>query len=221
MPREIQEPVTDEQGYETHPAFGMIGASRTQVSPPGSSLFDSDLRHQHTVVLRLYSARRQRDLNRDWIGTEARLPIAEVEMSEAQWASFVSSFGVGDGVPCTIRGREGDPITPGIPFEPRMKHSLDEVRNAADDAIREVAEAFEAYDAHRTAANRRTLAAKIRNLPSNITFAAKSLGEHAENVVQKSKADIEAMALRTARSLGLEPGDLGGVAELGAGEEER
>lgn len=215
MPREIEEPTVDENGYETHPAFGLIGVRRGQVGGAGGGavLFDSDIRHGHVITVRVCAARRQRDLHRDWIGTDGRVPLIEVEMSLSQFGAFVASNGVGDGVPCTIktRGDLDEFQMPGIPFEPRMKHSMAEVRSAAAEAVREVTEAFEAYEAHRIKANRDRLKYAIRNLPSNLTHAAKSLTEHSENVVQKATADIEAMLFDKARALGLDTGDLPGV----------
>ncbi|HEX7088665.1 MAG TPA: hypothetical protein VF192_00920 [Longimicrobiales bacterium] len=213
MARTNEQPTFDEHGYETHPAWGLIGAYRVQNGLPGAVLFDSDIRHGNTVRIRLSQAVRQRDLHRDWHGTTGRAGIVEVEMSEAQWASFVSSMNVGDGVPCTLRRREGEEM-PGVPYEPRLQESMAEVRSVAEEATEEVAKAFAAYREKKTAANLRTLQYAIENMPSNVTFAAKSLNEHAENVVQKARADIEAMVVAKAHQLGLEPGDLG----ISAGE---
>lgn len=203
-------PTTDENGYEIHPAWAMIGASRVQSSPPGAALFDSDIRHQHTVMVRISTASRRRDLNRDWLHAEKE--FVEVQMSEAQWASFVSSMNTGNGVPCTVRRREDDYDVPGVLYEPRLQESMNETREAADEAFNAVAEAFAAYEEKKNAANLRTLKYAIQNAPSNIEFAGKSLTEHAENVVQKARADIEAMVLAKADQLGIEPSDLGPLA---------
>jgi hypothetical protein len=56
MPREVVEPTKDEEGWERHPAWGMIGASRIQAGPPGTVLFDSEIRHQHYVTVKLETA---------------------------------------------------------------------------------------------------------------------------------------------------------------------
>jgi len=128
-------------------------------------------------------------------------------MSEAQWASFVSTMNVGDGVPCTIQRRERQPV-PKVPHEPRLAESMAEVRGAADKAMAEIKEAFDTYNEKRTAANRKALESAIRNAPSNIGFAAKSLSEHAENVVQKARADVEAMVLSKIEQQGLDPGEV-------------
>lgn len=212
--REIQEPIKNERGDEQHPAWGMIGASRVQST--GSVLFDSDIKHHHTVTVRIGTASRDRHLHRDWLHNTQE--FVEVEMSEAQWASFVSSMGVGGGVPCTIRRREAEYDVPGVPYEPRLQESMDEVRGKAEEAFANVVEAFAAYEEKKNAANLRTLRAAIANGPANISFAAKSLNEHAENVVQRARADVEAMVLAKAEQLGLDPADVN-AGELMGGEQ--
>ena len=186
--------------YETHPAFGMIGAYRTSISPPGAVLFDSDVQHQHTVVVRIQHAERARDLHHDWI--HGRKEIIEIEMSEAQWASFVSSMNTA-GVPCTLRNIQGEDIER-LDYKPRLEESMKETREAAHRAAEQVAEAFAAYKEKKTVANLRHLEAMIANMPANVEFAAKSLSEHAENVVQRARADIEAMVAQHAAQLGIE-----------------
>jgi hypothetical protein len=217
--REIVPPAKGEHEDETHPAFGLIGASRVQTGADGAVLFDSDIKHRHTVIVRVQTARRKRDLHRDWIGTDQRGGIVELEMSEAQWASFVSSMNTGDGVSCTIRSREGAPV-PGLPHEPRLHESISEVRGAAEKAFEKVKEAFAAVEENPTKKNIRHLKFAIENAPSNVAFAGESLTEHAENVVQKARADVEAMVEGKAAQYGLKPGDLGGTQLLGEGEGE-
>lgn len=206
---------------EDHPAFGMIGAYRTSISPPGSSLFDSDVRHQHTVVVKLSHAARSRDLHRDWI--HGREEIVEIEMSEAQWASFVSSINT-SGVPCTLRRLQGEQIEQ-LPFAPRLEASMRETREAAHRAFDAIVEALDAYEAtlKGPAQPRRdalgTLRAKIKNAMPNVDFAGKSLAEHAENVVQKARADVEAMIAAHAAQLGIEAPEASHLA-IDSGKEE-
>ena len=218
MTREIATPTIDEHEDEVHPAFGMIGASRGSTSRPGATLFDSDIQHAHTVTIRLATGSRKRDLNHDWIHRKEE--FVEVEMSEAQWASFVSSMNSGTGVPCTIRRRERDWDIPGLPYEPRLAESMEEVRAAGDKALAEIRAAFEVAQEKPTKANMRTLQAMIENATPNMEFAARSLSEHAENVVQKSRADLEAMVSAKAQQLGLTAADLGGALQIGPGAQE-
>jgi hypothetical protein len=212
MRREVP-PTLHENGDESHPSWGKIGASRVSHGG-GAALFDSDIKHQHTVMVRIQTATRNRHLNRDWI--HGKREFVEIELSEAQWAQFVSSMNSGDGTSCTIRYREGEMI-PDAPYEPRLKESVAEVHGAAQKSYEHVRKAFAAYEEKKNAANLRSLKAAIENVPGNMKFAAESLSEHAENVVEKAKADIEAMVLNKAEQLGLEPGDLADVRELGPG----
>lgn len=204
--RQVVDPAPAKHGDEEHPAWALIGASRVSHSPPGAVLFDSELRHQHYVVITLRRATRSRLLYRDRLhGTRQMVQVA---LSEAQWASFVSSMNNGEGVACTLLAREGDPLVPGMPYAPRLRESVDEVRGAADKALAEIRTAFAAVKEKPIKANIRALEAKLANATPNIVFAADSLTEHTENVVQKARADIEAFVVDKAAQLGLEPGDL-------------
>jgi hypothetical protein len=214
--RDIVDPTVDEKGREYHPAWALIGAHRVSHGG-GAVLFDSDIRHEHYVTVRISTASRMRDLNRDWLLSERE--FVEVAMSEAQWASFVSSMNSGQGVPCTLTRREDELNVPGMPYEPRLQQSMAEVRGAADKTIAAIREAFDTYAAHKTVGNLRSLQYAIENATPNVMFAAKSLTEHAENVVQRAKADIEAMVVHKARQLGIEPTELG-THELTAGDGE-
>lgn len=206
--RPVDSEVT-ERGDETHPAWGMVSVHRVS-STPGSVLFDSDVQHQHFVRVTLRRAIRQRSLNRDWLHPESK-DLFEIDMSEAQWASFVSSFNTG-GVPCTIRATENNRNVDGLHFEPRLKESMAEVKGAARKMVDRMKAAVEAYDALPPNAGvkaRREAMDKIRlaveHTEGNMEFAAKSLEEHTENVVQKARVDIEAMVYAQAERLGLDP----------------
>lgn len=219
MRRGIVEPSRDEHGKEVHPAWANVAVHRSSVSPPGAVLFDSDIRHQHIITVTVSEAYRDRHLNRDWIGGGKQ--ILELSMSEAQWASLLSSVN-SSGVPATITfrdTREGDPHVPGMPYDPRLAHSANEVKDAAKKAVEDVARAMAAYKEKKTVGNLRHLEAMIGNLPSNLKFAADSLTEHTEEVVQKAKADIEAFVIDKANQLGIEPGDIG-PPQLGMGGDE-
>lgn len=220
MSREVEVPTVDQYGSDAHPAFGMINASRGSSSPPGQTLFDSDITHQHTVRVTVSKATRKRDLNRDWVHGGAKTLI-EVEMSEAQWASFVSSMNT-SGVPCTIRATETDWKIPGLPYDPRLAHSMTEVKQAAHKSFGRIQEAMVAYEkalADKAPAKVRNEALRdlhfaIQNTEPNLSFAAESLTEHAENVVQKARADVEAMVYAEATALGLTTGESRGLLEL-------
>lgn len=218
MPRDTQAPTIGDDGRERHPAFGKVVLSRVSATP-GASLFDSEIRHGTYVTVKVMGASRERTLNRDWIYTAGSETLVEFALSTAQWADLVSSFGNGDGVPCTLQYSQADGVLPAIPFEPRLALSQAETRSAAHRAFEHIEEVFADVEAKPTKANLRKLRAAIENAPKNVEFAARSLTEHTEKVVTKARADIEAMLETAARSRGLAPAETPTLAELTATEE--
>jgi hypothetical protein len=190
---------------ESHPAWGLVSASRV-TSTPGAVLFDSDIRHQHYIRLTVKRATRDRDLKRDWIH-DTGPELIEINMSEAQWAAMTSSMNT-SGVPCTIRSTETQANVDGLLYEPRLRVSMDEVRGEAERIQKRLDAAVKAVAEKPTKANIRALEHAMEGVRSNMEFAAKSLEEHAENVVQKARNDIESMVTQKAVQLGVDPQSL-------------
>jgi hypothetical protein len=192
---------------EVHPAFGVARVSRI-TSHPGETLFQSDLSHRHYMQITFSEATRERNLKDDWVFPEK--VVFQASMSMSQFASLVSCTD-SEGVPVTLEWAgtgsypQGD--RPGLYPQPRLAATTAEVRQAADEAFAHVREAFEAYQEimsrKSTAAEKRHamsgLASAIANAPANVEYAAMRLNEHAEAVVEKSRADIEAMVSEAQR----------------------
>lgn len=229
MPQLRADPVTDAEGVECHPAFGIIGVHRIHATP-GAVLFQSDLQHQEYIRITVHEATRKRDLKHDWV--HARRMVCEVSMSMAQFASFVASGGT-EGVPCTIEftgsGASEPGQRPGLKPAPRLARTADEVRAAAAQAYEGIQEALREYEQvlaeKGPAADRRaalaTLRSTVANAAPNVSYAAKALSEHAEAVVEKSRADVEAMVTRMAERAGISPAEVRAIAAMpqAAGEE--
>lgn len=194
---EATPPTINERGDEEHPSFGVVRLSRVSAQP-GVRLFDSSIPHHEFVHLEISRAGRHRDLMRDQIFT-SRSPLVEVEMSLTQWGALVSSFNQGAGTPVTLHRVAGEDMPQAL-HESRLAETAREVKDAASKSTEEVRAAVQAVvDAFENKAGRRELAALIRtlthtagNLPSNMKFAADTLTRHAEDVVAKARADIEA-----------------------------
>lgn len=212
--KQYEDYTTDGDGDERHPAFGTVSLHRISASP-GAVLFQSDVRHPEYMRISVHEATRKRDLHHDWVHPERM--ICEISLSMAQFASFVASTGQGSGVPCTIEwtgtGSQETGGRPGLTLASRLSLTHDEVRAAAHDAFGKIQTAEAAYEAalngHAPAAERKKaladLRAAIANATLNVDFAAKKLNEHAEAVVEKSRADIETMIIRMAERAGIEP----------------
>lgn len=202
----------DEHGDETHESWLLIRANRC--TGGGSHLFDSEIRHQSYITVTVSRCSRKRDLNHDWL-MDTKLLI-EINMSEAQWGAFVSSFGHGTGVPATLDWFDGARV-PRAPHTPRLEESHKEVRNAGAHALEKIRKAQEAVqEAFDQNLGKKVLRERLHHLqcmvnngPGTMEFAATSLTEHVENVVTKARADIEGMVLGAqARGASLNAGDL-------------
>lgn len=188
----------DEHGDETHESWLLIHANRMHGS---TRLFGSEITHQQCITVTISRCSRKRDLNRDWLHSTKQL--LEMWMSEAQWGAFVSSFH-GTGVPATLTYLTGEGMVPQqAAVDSRLDKSLAEVRNAADKSLEEIKASYgkvmEAFETGGKKVQRealRDLGIRLGNAPSNMTFAARSLQEHVENVVTKARADIEGMVLQ-------------------------
>ena len=94
-------------GYESHPAWGMVEFSRVEHGGP-CRLFGSSLtNHGTTIILRVWEASRKHDCGQDWYHGSIRKELIAVEMSAAQFAGLLTTMNVGNGVPCTIRHVQG------------------------------------------------------------------------------------------------------------------
>lgn len=203
MPRpEPTEIVLDKSGNETHESWLLVSAHRV-TSSPGAHLFDSEIQHAHYISVQIARCSRQRELHKDWLFE--RQVLLTFDLSEAQWGAFVSSFGT-SGVPATL-SRLAGALVPGVATDDsRLSKSHEEVRNKATEGMEKVKAAHkrvqEAFDQKlgikETRWRLRDLDIAIQHMPSNMEFAAKSLAEATENVVQKARSDIEAMARQAA-----------------------
>ena len=210
----------DERGDETHESWLLIRAAHISGTPV--RLFDSELTHHNWIQVTVSRCSRRRELKHDRLHpTEVLL---EMSMSQAQWGAFVSSFGQGGGVPASLTYLTGVGRIPQAVPESRLEQSHKEVREAGEQAVEkmqaaydEVMAVFEAGGGKRAMREAlRGLETAISHVPANMAYAAKTLTEHAENVVTKARADIEGMTLTA-----MENGQITGPAipfELGRGD---
>jgi hypothetical protein len=209
--REKQHPVRTEtreniSDYrETHPAYGQISASRVQHSG-GEFLYGSNFKHRDYLVIRISSSELSRNLHRDHYFP--REVLVEVAVSEAQWATFISTLNSGTGTPCTIQRREHGDI-PGIAatsdtraeFKADMARNFEEARGLL---AKLSALTSEARVPAKVRDEARSLIIQIGNaIGSNLDFTTKTFGEHVETIVERAKVEIEAHVENRLRNVGL------------------
>ncbi len=179
-----------------HPCFGMIGASRRSGH---AVLFGSDFIHNNSVAIRIYTADLDRDLSHDW--PHARQELIEVVLSEAQWATFVSSMNVGDGVQCTLRTKDGVNY-PELP-EPiqRDKQFMDEAKASIQRSLTELDKLYGMVRELKTSEkSKKEILDQIRmarmQVSENAPFVVESFDKHMEKIVEKAKIEVNAYATK-------------------------
>lgn len=195
----------DDMTIMDHPAFGQITVNRVSGS---RTLYGSDFRHDAYVRVTIKRSQLHRNHSRDWYYDKGE--IITVDLSEAQWATFVSSFGVGSGVPCTI-AREALKGVPTIPFRDEaqeFKIEASAALTAALDEIKALRAAVEENVAGMSKAKQGSLMESVRkaerSLSDSLPFIADQMAEHMEKRVEKAKVEVNAYATATVMRLGLD-----------------
>ena len=192
-----------EDYIEEHPAYGVIGASRVSAGGGpygGKALFGSDFAHKNHIVIRIGPATLRRGLSNDWVGG-GRTPYVEVALSEAQWATFVSSLNIGDGVPCTVEWLSGKRVPSIARDDSRREQNREEVNQTLADALAHI-DAVMASTALRKS-DRERLALAKQELLSNLPYVAEQFDRHAERTVERAKMEVNAYVTSTLMRAGL------------------
>lgn len=173
-----------------HPAFGQIVAHRIRGT---RNLYGSDFEHHAFIRVTVARSVLCRNLSSDWY--HPRDTLIEVDLSEAQWATFVSSLNVGAGTPCTIDfiGGEGHmPELPRVDRKAQFGHEFDERLSRSTQAIREARDLLDSLGLPKGKAGelRAKLEGALTNLNSNLSFVSKRFGEHMEETVENAKAEV-------------------------------
>ena len=122
-------------------------------------------------------------------------------MSYSQFAEAITSFGQGNGIPCTIRYTEKDGKIPECDFISKRKQFTDEFKSQTEDTmnesqqlIQDVTDLFSQKKAL-TKADKESIISKLRKLSmdlgSNIGFIADQFNEQMDKTVMEAKGEIE------------------------------
>jgi hypothetical protein len=208
--------VSESNGIQelNHPAFGTIEVTRP-TSSPGTTLFGSDLRHSHYIRVSISTASVSRSLSSDWIHPEEQ--ILTFNLSEAQWAKFVSGAGRSLATPITLERVTTGPLSkvPAIEYpEETRKDTFDrEFRNKLKEAlddVRVLTERLEELSQGKSVSKvaLKEVTTKLKtvsgNLPSNLAFAVEQFKELTESIAEEAKAEVEAYAEQVILSKGLQ-----------------
>lgn len=193
-----------------HPSFGMVGISRRS-SSGANPLFGSNIQHQHTITLTIKQAENNRHLNRDWFHAKGQL--IEIEMSGSQFSELITSFNMGDGVPCTIRQIGGKSL-PDPPYEnpidifqkefaSKLNNLGVEFKSMVEDCMTMLKEKSTINKGDRDfIAN--SISRLMQEIQSNVPFIAQQFNESMEKTVSQAKTEIETFVTNKMMSIGID-----------------
>lgn len=206
MSRSIQKPVERKgDGNEkiiTHPAFAQIGVNRVQ---GGAYLYGSDFQHQHYMTISIRRSEIHRDLCQEWnFGGEELISIS---LSEAQWATFISSANVGSGVACTLE-RVGVESVPRLPRpEAAQKRFQEDLKGFMLEMQEDLRELASKIDGPLNKTNAMELKKRMDLIAHRLTgstgFVAEKFDEHIEKTVEKAKIEINAYSTNLIQRAGV------------------
>lgn len=207
--KKIEQPVVKENGrggtIVTHPAYAQIMASRISGQ---SALYGSDFLHQNFIRIRISPSELHRDLSNDNMYNSVKTYI-EVDLSEAQWATFVSAMSVNGGTGCTLNSVNMQDV-PGLPRPADKKPQFtSEAKAACDAAVQSVREMHEAIAELSISQKQKTILAAratavLNKLNSTIPFIMDQFGEYMEDTVEKAKMEVNAYTVNAVQRAGLQ-----------------
>ena len=207
--------ITEEKGHGSgmrqridHPSFAQVQVSRINGH---RVLHDSDFNSHNYIALRISRSEMVRDLSHDW--HHERDQLVEICMSEAQWATMVSSLNT-SGVPCTLTYLMGKQID-------RLPEPTDRVNQFNAELSKHWIQAVEQLTEAQTLVATLGLS-KVKaqalvsilnkaksNISGNATFVEKSFNEHMEKSVEKAKCEANAYLYHVIQRAGLDALTLG------------
>lgn len=205
-----------ESSEHSHPAYGLISVTRPKWGGKGTRLFDSAIGHNDCVAIQICTAIQDRRYHHAF--NHSKETIVEFYMSEAQWAQFVASSGMGGGTPITFRLKPAPGYSleavPGIAQIENMKQTFSrEMRESCVEYLKELESLkaqIEGYAENGKASKTQlkelvhTLGVFITNMPSNMAYTQKQFAEAMEKTTESAKTDIEAFVMNLALSTGLD-----------------
>lgn len=205
-PKVLKTPAHGHQDRETttHPAFGQISCARVSGK---TALYGSDFIHRNFMAIRVATSSMDRTLSRDW--HSERQQIIEVWLSEAQWATLVSSPNTGGGVPCTLKWTRETGEVPGLPPpKSRADQFTQEMKDTVGDALGRLDKAIRKLDSlgitkQKADQLREELQMARQEIRSNLPFVAQSFGEHVEDTIEAAKTEIHGFMQATIQRAGI------------------
>lgn len=182
---------------EGNPAYGMLCFNRRHGSD--LSLFGSSIKHNDIISMSIKHGFVDRSDSTDsFVG---RGSIIDLEMSYAQFAEAITSFGINDGVPVTIRFTEKDGVCerPSFvskteQFENEFAEHTNKMSETANNARKEIAELLEKKSLTKADKQRINdlLSRTVYEIKENAPFILERFNEQMDKTIVAAKNEVEA-----------------------------
>ena len=192
-----------------HPSFGMIGFNR--YTTRSQRLFGSAVKSDTGISLTVSRAFRRHHLHYDSYFNDSH-PLIEVHMTESQFASLITSFGMGGGVPCTLGSFDGKIIKPSETERSEAELIHEEITDRIEDFHGRLQGAKDRLSASLAGAklsqkDRKTIDFAIEvllaDLANNLPFLMEQFQDAVEKTVAQAKTEIVSFTEQAARKAGL------------------
>ena len=193
---------------QEHESYGMIGISHITCSG-GQSLFGSSIKHDRMIRLTIKRADIERSLHQDWYHGNGS--IVAIDLSAAQFAQFITTPNVGDGIPCTIRYVEGkrmeDPPYLGQNeiFSQELQDKFIKAMEDSDELVASARDLLESKGAMKVADKKKLLGKihmLVQHVKSNMPWLHKQFTRSMDKTVHAAKAEIEEFYTSACMKLG-------------------
>jgi len=194
---------------QKHPSYGMMRFSRIQ-SSYAVPFFGTRLLHRNWIELTISEGESGRDLSRDWHMDGKQL--IRVRLTEAQFATLITTLNYGSGSPCTIQRYNGE-MVPDPPeqenlidltkFEhsERMKATSRRVRDIINQMKNAIIGTVKKGDIKEIISKLEIL---MHDLGPNLKFEREQFDKHMAETVSEAKADIEAHVAASIAQTGIQ-----------------
>ena len=200
-----------QETVEKHESYGMVGINR--VSSSGTSLFGSITTHRSFITLTVKRASNRRHLAQDWIHAESS-PLIEIQLSHSQFANLITSPGMGDGTPCTIRAFDGKmvkecppPVELNSKYAEDLKATTKETVAGLEKLTQQLSQSLLPGEKPLNKTALKELLSEIESALSSITdsipFIEKQFNEEMEVQRDKMAGEMEAVATHLIHNVGL------------------
>lgn len=197
--------------HERKDYMGTISWSRLMCGAP-QPMFGSEIKTDSPICIRICKAYiSDYSSTTDYRVSSETPSMLEVELTPIQWAEFLTSGNIGDGVPCTITRMDGKRTSPvesrniAKEYDELIKEKFDNFQGRIKDTekmVKDILESGKSMNKTQMKELLHQLEFTRNNTVDSINYAKDRFREDMANVVTKSKAEVNAYAELRLSALG-------------------